>query len=231
MKIAYVISMILLLTVVYIYTKLVLEKRHKYSFIDKLQKDPNISVEIDGRVCHNNVKMLVNLCDITNCKTYCEIGVHNGTSMSYAASSKNVQKCIGIDLFEDTHGHYMKDNLSLKKSLQNINNNKTKNGNPHCSIKLIRGNSNDENVIQNLINELQGRHIDVLFIDGDHSYEGVKRDYYNYKKFVSGYIVFDDYNEKWPGVKKFVDEIIEYGDVESIGLFFGNEYVIKTKNV
>lgn len=51
--------------------------------------------------------------------------------------------------------------------------------------------------------------INLLIIDGDHSYEGVKFDYENYLPLVSagGYILFDDYNTKeWPGVQTFVDE-------------------------
>jgi cephalosporin hydroxylase len=49
---------------------------------------------------------------------------------------------------------------------------------------------------------------DVLIIDGDHSYDGVKADFVNYLSAVKrgGYIIFDDYNVRdWPGVKEFVD--------------------------
>jgi predicted O-methyltransferase YrrM len=50
---------------------------------------------------------------------------------------------------------------------------------------------------------------DVLIIDGDHSYEGVKADFANYLPSVKvgGYIIFDDYGASdWPGVKEFVDQ-------------------------
>ena len=49
---------------------------------------------------------------------------------------------------------------------------------------------------------------DVLIIDGDHSYAGVKADFVNYLSAVKrgGYIIFDDYNApEWPDVKEFVD--------------------------
>ena len=49
---------------------------------------------------------------------------------------------------------------------------------------------------------------DVLIIDGDHSYAGVKADFVNYLSAVKrgGYIIFDDYNvPEWPDVKEFVD--------------------------
>lgn len=47
-----------------------------------------------------------------------------------------------------------------------------------------------------------------LFIDGDHSYEGVKADWVNYAPFVvpGGYVVFDNYNDPtFPDITAFVD--------------------------
>tara|TARA_R110001606_G_scaffold101051_5_gene221960 strand:- start:5880 stop:12236 length:6357 start_codon:yes stop_codon:yes gene_type:complete len=58
---------------------------------------------------------------------------------------------------------------------------------------------------------------DVLVIDGDHSYAGVKTDFENYAHFVrvGGYIIFDDYaSEDWPDVSEFVDS--ELSHVEHI---------------
>lgn len=54
--------------------------------------------------------------------------------------------------------------------------------------------------------------IDVLFIDGDHSYEGCKADYEKYEPWVreGGYIIFDDYtqdNNPINGVRRVCDEL------------------------
>lgn len=51
--------------------------------------------------------------------------------------------------------------------------------------------------------------IQVLFIDGDHSYEGVKADWDNFSPFVKegGWILFHDCDETSPGVVKLFDEI------------------------
>jgi hypothetical protein len=61
----------------------------------------------------------------------------------------------------------------------------------------------------------------LLIIDGDHSYEGVKFDFDNYFPLLKpgGFVIFDDYNAKeWPGVQKFIDEDLgETPDLEFLG--------------
>lgn len=51
--------------------------------------------------------------------------------------------------------------------------------------------------------------IDVLFIDGDHTYKGVKDDWVNFSPFVKkgGWVVFHDCDETSPPVVKLFDEI------------------------
>lgn len=60
----------------------------------------------------------------------------------------------------------------------------------------------------------ENQRIDFLFIDADHTYEGVSADWRNWSPFVrkGGLIAFHDYYVKTPGghtgVRKFVDETI-----------------------
>jgi cephalosporin hydroxylase len=63
--------------------------------------------------------------------------------------------------------------------------------------------------------------INLLIIDGDHSYEGVKYDFDTYFPLLQpdGYVIFDDYNAKeWPGVQQFVDQDLrKTPDLEYLG--------------
>ncbi len=78
---------------------------------------------------------------------------------------------------------------------------------PEEATEIIQGLSEDEDVLQ----KVENRVFDFLIIDGDHSYEGVKRDFENYVSLVrpGGLIVFDDYEVvAWPEIKRYVDEEI-----------------------
>lgn len=61
-------------------------------------------------------------------------------------------------------------------------------------ILEIRGDSQSQNTYDALIKALNGAKIDMLVIDGDHTFEGVFHDYLIYKDLVSenGFIAFHD---------------------------------------
>ena len=61
------------------------------------------------------------------------------------------------------------------------------------------------------------RKIDFLWIDGDHSYQGVKRDIKDWLPLVkkNAIICFHDYRDE-PGVKKAVDELRAAGEIRFI---------------
>lgn len=69
--------------------------------------------------------------------------------------------------------------------------------------------------------------VDMVFVDGDHSYEGCKGDIKSWLPHIrdGGIIAFHDYGERWPDVVKAVDEIFSkpYKKVDTIIAFIVNK--------
>lgn len=65
---------------------------------------------------------------------------------------------------------------------------------PKQKIFLIRGSSHDIKSLNKVRKILKNNKLDLLYIDGDHSYEGVKRDFEMYKSLIKkgGIIAFHD---------------------------------------
>jgi cephalosporin hydroxylase len=69
-----------------------------------------------------------------------------------------------------------------------------------CKVTLMSGNSHSPEFKARVARELNGRKVDFLFIDGDHTEPGVTADYLDYKEFVrpGGLIAFHDILESQP---------------------------------
>ena len=64
-----------------------------------------------------------------------------------------------------------------------------------------------------------GPPVGFLFIDADHSYEGVRRDWHSWKGRLApgGRVAFHDYqNPAYAGVRRFVDELLQSGSLRSL---------------
>ena len=175
---------------------------------------------VDGRICHRTIILLHIICSLEPIRNYMEIGTHNGGSMSMVAANPSVEHAVGIDLFENVYdetkhydtnryklySYFRRDNLSLQKTIKNIDAVKAHFGS-NTETEFIVGNSFFDET-EKSVSDLE-KEFDLIFIDGDHTYEGVRNDFQRYKKFLSphGYILFDDYHH--PDVKRFVDSIEE----------------------
>jgi predicted O-methyltransferase YrrM len=209
------------------------------------QKSLDMVVEIATKVAtfHHHYHILFDIAETFGEKkiNYLEIGAYAGGSSCLMLQRPNTT-IISIDLGEP---------ISKGVVFENVLNYKNNNN----YYKYIQGSSQVIETKNQVIEALSNSRalgftnkIDLLFIDGDHSLNGVIADFNMYSDLVviGGYIVFDDYYDDIhsPDVKKALDEIIlpNLVDYEIIGtlentlgaypseLKNGNCFVIKRIN-
>jgi cephalosporin hydroxylase len=119
-------------------------------------------------------------------RTVIEIGTGwGGTLFLFATVASSDATLISIDLPSSLFGRgYPKWKNSLYKSFARN----------RQEIELVRGNSHQASSVEAVKRCLGSRQVDVLFIDGDHTYEGVKKDFELYSPMVrkGGLIAFHD---------------------------------------
>ncbi len=136
-------------------------------------------------------------------KTVLEIGTATGGSLflfsRFVSPNANI---ISIDLPKGASGgFYAKLAESLYKKFKS----------PLQKMTLLRKDSHKKETVELLKSTTKNKEIDFLFIDGDHSYEGVKQDYELYSPLVKkgGIIAFHDVckHRERCDADKFWDEI------------------------
>lgn len=149
-------------------------------------------------------------------KVILEIGTHNGGILFLLSRFSSPDALIiSIDLLGGSYGDgYPTIAIPFYKSFA-INNQK---------IVLIRKDSHKPSTLQKVEKLIKNKQIDILFIDGDHTYEGVKRDFQMYSPLVkkNGIVVFHDIVNVSPEismnveVNKFWNEIKNGFDFKEI---------------
>jgi predicted O-methyltransferase YrrM len=200
---------------------------------ESLEITERISNQMDGNTFHHHYHVLydiVNLYPRGYDLNYVEIGCYAGGSSCLVSQRKNTN-IFSIDLGTPISPEIPKNNFTKF----NIHENK---------YEYIQGNSHLSETLEKLKKLITD--IDILFIDGDHTYSGVKKDFEMYSPLVKrgGYIIFDDYNDHKfsPDVKKYVDDLLpQLNKYEIIGclpnlygarpkeLIDGNCFIIKKK--
>jgi len=125
-------------------------------------------------------------CRRINPKVIVEIGVYAGGTLKILSTliTSSDGLVVGIDM----------DWCIWKKFGWDLNS-------AECSVRLIDGDSHLKSTRDRLVSELGGKPIDVLFIDGDHTYGGCDLDYKMYSPLVrtGGIIGVHDLNMKQEG--------------------------------
>ena len=165
--------------------------------LESLNLTRKISDEIGNKTFHHHYHILY---DIANTYPndyhlkYLEIGCYAGGSACLMLQRKNTS-VTSIDLGRPISKETVLNNVSKLNVHAN-------------SYAYIQGNSQEEKTYLQITETY-----DMIFIDGDHRYNGVIRDYEIYSKFLSenGYIIFDDYNDSIhsPDVKRAVDFLVK----------------------
>jgi len=163
-----------------------------------LELTRKISTNINNKTFHHHYHILYDIAmsyPIKYSVNYLEIGCYAGGSACLMLQRKNTI-VYSIDL-----GHPISPDVVLKNvSNLNIHNNK---------YEYIKGDSKKSETYSKITDKI----FDIIFIDGDHSYNGVISDFEIYSLLLKkgGYLVFDDYNDSQysPQVKLAVDNIVK----------------------
>lgn len=163
---------------------------------ESLELLQNISEQISDMTFHHHYHVLYDV-PLPNNPIYLEIGCYAGGSACLMLQKENIT-VISVDL------GYPIDESVVRKNVSKLNHKNNK-------FYYVKNNSQLESTVE-LVKQISPE-IDLLFIDGDHTFDGVIKDFHLWSPLVKsgGYIIFDDYNDKKysPEVKIAVDEIIK----------------------
>lgn len=172
----------------------------------------------------SEIRALCELVAAASPSAICELGSHKGgTSFLFARNFNTAAKILLVD-----------------RSIENAALQRYYNGS-RANLHFIEGDSCSPDVLGRVDDILAGHPLDFLFIDGDHSYDGVTRDLFAYYDRVrdGGYIAFHDiapdyrtlYNESnntwsgdvykvWTIIKDFFEsyEFIEQTGQDGFGI-------------
>lgn len=132
---------------------------------------------------HKEIFWFWEACKKINPKVVVEIGIYAGGTLKILSTLVTERDGLVVGMDYDWH-IWKKFGFDLNSGV--------------CPIKLLDGDSHKQETKDNLIKELNGRPIDVLFIDGDHTYSGCDMDYQMYSPLVrsGGIIGVHDLNMK-----------------------------------
>jgi cephalosporin hydroxylase len=125
----------------------------------------------------------------------CEIGTsYGGTSLLFSRFIPSLKLMICLDL-------YVKNKAKLRLLKPSS-----------LALHFCEASSHSKGMLHSVEKILSDRPIDVLFIDGDHRYEGVKQDFEDYSRLVrpGGIILLHDIVQEKPGGKEWAGGVPQF---------------------
>ena len=123
--------------------------------------------------------------------TWIEIGVHKGNSAYSVLTQLNIKKMYLIDPYSPLS--YLQQYFGTKELVESSKET------AHTLLKKFEDKIVwYEDFSENVVNNFENESIDIIYIDGNHSYDSVMLDLKNYypKLKIGGLIIGDDYNER-----------------------------------
>jgi len=154
------------------------KKRDELTYFQSLEDYFQFSNEIFG--VHQIKSEIISFLEFANLEQpqhVCEIGTAcGGTNFLLSQSLTSIKLMIGVDLY-----------VKNKSQLQYFSKDSQQ-------VIFINGSSYADRTVDKVRSILADKKLDVLFIDGDHNFDGVKQDFLKYKHLVrdGGLIVFHD---------------------------------------
>lgn len=147
------------------------------------------------------IKSLLEFLEKRKPKTVLEIGTARGGTLfleSRVASEDAILVSIDLPYTSFSGGYYF-----WQRSLYKLF------ALPNQQIHLIQSNSHDKKTLEEVKKIFNGKKVDFLFIDGDHSYEGAKKDFELYSPLVKedGILAFHDIVVHPPEIDCRVNEL------------------------
>lgn len=145
-----------------------------------------------------------------------EIGCYKGESTTVWC--KNFKKVFAIDPWVDGKG-YDNNDIASRSMSSAIENEFDIRLNEYDNFEKIK------NYSYEVINRFEDESLDFVYIDGEHTYDGVKQDIELYLSKIKkgGYIGGHDYKPKWQGVMDAVNERFKSPDK----IFFDKSWIVK----
>jgi hypothetical protein len=157
----------------------------------KRQDRLTVSMTIPKSAGDKRKNVLKELIENNNFQTMVEVGVDTGKTTFYLLDNISNLKIYAIDT--DIKKFYNKD-IAKKYNDRLI---------------PIQGYSYE------VADQIPDNTIDIVFIDGDHSYEGVKKDIHAYRPKLKSTGLLTGHDIDYPGVNKAVNELIKKFDIGS----------------